>query len=175
MASLPVLTTDRLTLRPLAREDGAALHAAFSDPEVMKYWSGGPHETLEQTLDYAAENAAGDPYATWAITEAGGEALGWVTLGRERPGVAEIGFILRRDRWGRGYGGEAAQAVLAHGFAEMGLHRVFADIDPDNAASIGVVVRLGFRLEGRLRQAWKTHIGLRDSLIYGFLRDEYRT
>ena len=57
----------------------------------------------------------------------------------------------------------------------MGLHRVFADIDPDNAASIGVVVRLGFRLEGRLRQAWKTHIGLRDSLIYGFLRDEYRT
>ena len=64
MASLPVLTTDRLTLRPLAREDGAALHAAFSDPEVMKYWSGGPHETLEQTLDYAAENAVRYSFAT---------------------------------------------------------------------------------------------------------------
>lgn len=172
--TLPTLTTMRLTLRPLKPEDGVALHAAFSDEDVMRYWSSGPHETVQQTVEFATANAAGDPYRTWAITEDGGEALGWVVLADRAEGVGEIGFILRRDCWRRGYVSEAARAVITHGFGAMGLRRIYGDTDPDNAGSIGVMVKLGFRLEGRLRESWKTHIGVRDSLIYGLLRDEFR-
>ena len=62
----------------------------------------------------------------------------------------------------------------AIGFVAAGQRRVFADIDPDNAPSIRLVERLGFTIEGRLRAEWETHIGVRDTLIYGLLRDEWR-
>ena len=55
-----------------------------------------------------------------------------------------------------------------------GQRRVFADTDPDNRGSIALLERLGFRLEGRLRGEWHTHIGVRDSLIYGLLAEEWR-
>jgi RimJ/RimL family protein N-acetyltransferase len=53
-----------------------------------------------------------------------------------------------------------------------GQRRIFADTDPDNQPSIALLTRLGFTLEGRLRAEWQTHIGVRDSLIYGLLAEE---
>ena len=87
--------------------------------------------------------------------------------------MGEIGYLFARETWGQGVAWEALTALLRHLFAE-GQRRVFADIDPDNAPSIGLVERLGFVLEGRLRAEWETHIGVRDTLIYGLLRDEWR-
>jgi RimJ/RimL family protein N-acetyltransferase len=55
--------------------------------------------------------------------------------------------------------------VCDYAFNELGLHRIAADIDPDNNASISLFLRAGFQREALLRQNWKTHIGLRDSVI----------
>ena len=52
--------------------------------------------------------------------------------------------------------------------------RLYADTDPDNAASNRLLESLGFTLEGRLREQWTTHIGRRDSLIWGLLHREWR-
>jgi RimJ/RimL family protein N-acetyltransferase len=57
---------------------------------------------------------------------------------------------------------------------EEGHRRVWADTDPDNAASNRLLERLGFTLDGRLRGEWHTHLGVRDALIWGLLRDEWR-
>ncbi|MCJ8155806.1 GNAT family N-acetyltransferase [Sphingomonas sp. LaA6.9] len=171
---LPTLRTERLVLRPLVEGDAEAMHIAMSDVDLMHWWSSAPHRTLERTREYVAANAAEGAWLTWAITEDGGEALGWVVLGEHREGIRELGYILRRDRWGRGYAHEAASAVLDHAFGAMKLRRVFADVDPENAASVGLLKRLGFRQEGHLRAEWETHIGIRDSLIFGLLRDEWR-
>lgn len=54
-----------------------------------------------------------------------------------------------------------------------GQRRVFADTDPDNRFSVGLLTKMGFVLEGHLRAEWETHIGVRDSLIFGLLRDEW--
>ena len=54
-----------------------------------------------------------------------------------------------------------------------GQRRVFADTDPDNRFSIGLLQKLGFQLEGHLRAEWETHIGVRDTLLFGLLRDEW--
>jgi [ribosomal protein S5]-alanine N-acetyltransferase len=80
--------------------------------------------------------------------------------------------MLGRAYWGRGIVTEAVTALVDLLFAE-GQRRVFADTDPDNIASIRVAERLGFTLEARLRGEWETHIGVRDSLIFGMLRDEW--
>jgi len=172
---VPTLTTARLVLRQLRADDAAALFPVLSDPEVMTWWSSGPHQSLAETADYVKGNAAEDEgYLCWAITDAGDDtALGWVILIDGKPAVKEIGYILCRDQWGSGLAREAVARVIDYGFGDLRLRRIFADTDPENSGSIALLERLGFEHEGRLRGEWETHIGIRDSLIYGLLRDEW--
>jgi RimJ/RimL family protein N-acetyltransferase len=103
---------------------------------------------------------------------AGEEALGRIALFVLRDGVGEIGIIMRREATGRGFASKAVHLVVDHAFGALGLHRITADIDPDNSASISLFLRAGFQREGMLRGNWTTHIGVRDSVIMGKLRDE---
>jgi [ribosomal protein S5]-alanine N-acetyltransferase len=168
----PALETARLRLRPRTPDDAEALHPAFADPALMRWWSSGPHLSVEQTR---AELALVSPgWRSWAITRKDDDAaIGFVAAGEKRQGnVSEIGYLLRREYWGTGIAAEAVSRVIDQIFAE-GQRRVFADTDPDNTASRGLLERLGFRLEGVLRGEWQTHIGVRDTTLYGLLRDEW--
>lgn len=170
----PTLTTDRLVLRQIRADDAAALFPVLSDPEVMIWWSSAPHETLAETETYVASNAQnGQGFLCWAITAGDDVALGWVILIDGKPGVKEIGYILRRDQWRTGVAREAVTRVIEYGFAELELRRIFADTDPENFGSIGLLGKLGFQREGHLRGEWLTHMGVRDTLIFGLLRDEW--
>ena len=175
MADLPILETARLRLRPLRADDADSLHAAFGDRELMTWWSSGPDATVEETRARVAANCDSADYPTWAITLAddGDRALGWVVFIPRRSGVREIGYIMRRDAWGQGYAREAVAAVIAHGFDTLGVRRIIADTDPDNAGSNRLLEGLGFTREGRLRGEWETHIGVRDSFIWGLLAGEW--
>jgi RimJ/RimL family protein N-acetyltransferase len=101
----------------------------------------------------------------WAITENGGDALGRIGLFVEREGVGEVGIIMRPDAAGRGLASKALNLVVAYGFETLDLHRIAADIDPDNVASLNLFLRNGFEREGLLRGNWKTHIGIRDTVM----------
>lgn len=169
----PTIETDRLVLRPMVEDDAEAMWHVFSDDELMRYWSSPPHRSIEETRTYVATNARQDVYLTWAITERGGEALGHVALTERRPGVGEIGYSLRRSHWGRGYAREAVGGIVRHAFGEGGYRRLLADTDPDNEPSNRLLEDLGFRREGLLREEWETHIGVRDSIIWGLLRREW--
>ena len=168
----PTLHTARLTLRPRVADDAEALFPTMADAQAMRWWSYPPFTQVEDLRAHFAE--AHPDWRAWAVTLRDDDwAIGFVAAGQRRPGVSEIGYLFDRATWGQGVAREALGALLDQLFAE-GQRRVFADIDPDNAPSIGLVERLGFVLEGRLRAEWKTHIGVRDTLIYGLLRDEWR-
>ncbi|MDB5695862.1 MAG: family N-acetyltransferase [Sphingomonas bacterium] len=171
---MPVLTTTRLVLRPLVTSDADALHAIYGDEEAMRWWSHAPHDTLEQTRERVARNVAGPDFRVWAVTLRGDDrAIGTVNAMERRSGLIEIGYSLARAHWRRGLAGEAVTALIDLLF-HQGARRLFADTDPDNAPSNRLLERLGFTLEGRLRGEWETHIGVRDSLIWGLLGDEWR-
>lgn len=171
---VPTLTTPRLVLRQIRAGDAAALFPVLSDPDVMTWWSSGPHQLPTETADYVASNAAeGQGFACWAMTLRDDVAIGWVILIDGKPDVKEIGYILHRDHWRRGIAREAVACVIDYGFAELKLRRIWADTDPENSGSIALLERLGFRREGHLRGEWETHIGVRDALIFGLLRDEW--
>lgn len=176
MSAVPILTTERLRLRALGVEDAEALFPTLSDAELMTWWSSAPHQTVAETRAYFAPRVEQDGWRCWAITLAGDDtAIGWVAAGEKRQGgVTEIGYLLARAHWGRGIAAEAVSAVIDRLFAE-GQRRVFADTDPDNAPSLALLDRLGFRREGYLRGEWETHIGVRDSVILGLLKDEWRS
>ncbi|WNO54753.1 GNAT family N-acetyltransferase [Stakelama saccharophila] len=174
MNDTPVIETARLRLRRLVADDAEALYPGLSDPETMTWWSRAPLESPESTRDYLATRQK-DGWRAWAITRNDDDhALGWVSVGEKRQGgVSEIGYFLIRAAWGSGRAREAVAGVLDQLFRVEEKRRVFADTDPDNAASRGLLERLGFTPEGNLRGEWETHIGVRDSVIYGLLREEW--
>lgn len=177
---IPTIDTKRLRLRPLRQGDADALHPLFSDVESNIYGSQPATTTIAQTRERVAQRIADIGWRTWAITLKGDDAaIGTAAIGtvgsyEKRQGkVTEIGYFLSRAHWGRGIATEAATALIDRLFAE-GQRRIVADTDPDNVASIAVLERLGFTLEARLRGEWETHLGVRDSLIWGLLEDEWR-
>lgn len=175
MSGLPVLTSDRLTLRQVRVSDAEALFDILSDDELMTWWAFGPHRSVEETRSMLEPVAGEDAsWRSWAITRTGEDvALGWVNAHQRRANVSEIGYILARPAWGQGIAREAVGMVLDQLFLTEGQRRVFADTDPDNRFSIGLLQKLGFQLEGHLRAEWETHIGVRDTLLFGLLRDEW--
>ncbi len=171
MPLLPQLTAPGVVLRPLQVADAEALFAAHGDPETHRYWSSPAHMSVTETARYIEETLAAKGAHVWAITESGGEALGRIALFVQREGVGEIGVLMRREATGRGLASKAVELVVDHGFSELGLHRVAVDIDPDNNASISLFLRAGFQREGLLRGNWKTHLGIRDSVMMAKLRE----
>jgi [ribosomal protein S5]-alanine N-acetyltransferase len=165
--------TARLAMRAQAVDDAATLHEAYRDEELMRYWSSAPHATVEESAAYLMPRVDHEHWRGWSITLQGDDrAIGTLGASTRREGVSEIGYLLLRSAWGKGYAREAVTALIDLLFAE-GNRRIFADTDPDNAASIGLLESLGFRREGLLRAEWETHIGVRDSVILGLLRDEW--
>jgi [ribosomal protein S5]-alanine N-acetyltransferase len=173
MRSVPTFDTPRLHLRERTAEDADALFPSFADSGLMTYWSHGPHTSVEETRARFAEPF--DGWRAWAITLAGDDpAIGFVAVGEKRqPNVSEIGYMVAREHWGCGIGREAVEAVLDQLFRVEGQRRVFADTDPDNVASNALLKAIGFTLEGRLRDEWETHIGVRDTNLWGLLASEW--
>jgi RimJ/RimL family protein N-acetyltransferase len=171
MPTPPTLEAPGAVLRPLSVTDATALFAAHGDEQTHHYWSGPAHTSVAQTAKYIDETLALPGAHCWAITEDGGEALGRIGLFVLRDGVAEIGIIMRRDATGRGLASKAVTRVCDYGFSELKLHRIAADIDPENNASISLFLRAGFQREGLLRGNWKTHLGVRDTVMMGKVRD----
>jgi RimJ/RimL family protein N-acetyltransferase len=175
---LPTLSTERLGLRAVVEADAASLFEIFSDHEVMRYWSRPPMASMEDARALVAEIRAHWHARTlfqWGVTpREGGALIGTCTLyGWNRAHArAELGYALRKDRWGCGLATEAVGAVLDFAFGTMRLHRVGADTDPRNLASARVLQRLGFKPEGVQRETYH-HLGeWADSALWGLLAAE---
>jgi RimJ/RimL family protein N-acetyltransferase len=165
------LATDRLLLRDFTAGDVDAVQAYAADPEVCRFMEWGPN-TPHQTREFVDEMlaAASRPdrtTITWAVTVGGalaGACMISVTSAQHRRG--EIGYVLAREHWGKGYATEAASAVLAFARGELGLHRIEATCRPSNVGSQRVLRKLGMQQEGVLR----SHILIRgnreDSLLF---------
>ncbi len=150
------IETERLLLRPLASGDGEALAEINADPEVMRFIGDGSPRDTEQTEALVAKVAAhwdAHGWGAFALTERDtGDLVGLAILATpnflpEILPVTELGWRVKRDRWGRGYAPEAARAVLGFAFGELGLDRVVSCIHSDNKASIRVAEKLGMALE----------------------------
>src|SRR5262245_21830836 len=146
----------------------------------MRYWSTPPMTALseaEALLRDIQRHAEGTTLFQWGIARREDDlVIGTCTLFRidREHRRCELGYILRRDLWGRGLATEALTAVLTHAFGPLGLHRVEADIDPRNAASLRLVERLGFTREGHLRERYFVAGDIQDSVIYGLLAPDWR-
>jgi ribosomal-protein-alanine N-acetyltransferase len=155
------LRTPRLLLREFVPADVEAVYAITAQPVVTRYTSFGPHTPadaqrfIERALASAQEQPRVHYYGALALQDQE-PVIGWCNLHRIQRaptgGKAELAFGLHPRSWGCGYMTEAVRAVLAFGFEQLGLHRLFATVHPDNLASLRLLERVGMQREGVLRQ-----------------------
>ncbi len=157
------LETPRLILRPFEERDIEPFSRYRSDPEVARYQCWEAPYSLDQAAWFVNEMKTRTP----------GEPGNWYQLALElkttremigdcafrRPPAdkeqAEIAFTLATLFQGKGYATEAITRLIDYLFGELGLHRVWANCDPDNLASARLMERVGMRHEGRfLESLW---------------------
>lgn len=145
------ICTKRLLLRRARESDVDAFFAIMSDAETMRYWSTTPHRSIETTRAWVRSMIDADPAVSDEfVIEHEGRAVGKVGAYR----LPEIGFILRRDLWGKGIMTEAATALIEHLFRARDVTELVADVDPRNVGSLRVLSRLGFVEYGRAERTY---------------------
>ena len=154
-----VLETPRLVLRQFTENDVDNLFNLNSDPEVMRYLTGGSPTPRQEIRDeilpfHLSVYGRLDRLGTWAAeSSVTGEFLGWFHF---RPGPdsditnIDLGYRLRRPAWNRGYATEGSRALISRGFTELGVERVFAHTMTLNAASRRVLEKCGLTLVGTI-------------------------
>lgn len=178
---LPVIETERLRLRMLTDKDVPGIFEIFSDPEVMRYWSSEPMTRVDDAAQLLGEIRSGFNSRTlfeWGVAQREDDAvIGTCTLFHIdlRNRRAEIGYALRSSHWGRGLMVEAVGALINFAFDTLVLHRLEADVDPGNAASLGLLEKLGFEREGHSRERWIIAGKAYDSILLGLLRRDWNS
>jgi RimJ/RimL family protein N-acetyltransferase len=174
---IPELETSRLLIRCLRMDDAAAMLDILSDEETVRYWGRPMMTELHQAQAYTRENLRWmeDGHCLyWGIEEkASGKMIGTCTLfkldSNNRRG--EIGYLLNRGYWQKGFMSEALECVFEYAFTVLKLHRLEADTDPENTASIKILERFGFEREGLFRDRWLVNGDWCDSLMLGLVRN----
>lgn len=182
--SFTPLRTARLTLRPPVASDLDDLHALQSDPEVVRYQLFEPRSRddvarrlPELTAATVLEKA--DDFIQPAMeltTDDGPVVIGtmYFVLKSLENATGEIGWALRREYQGQGFAHEAALALLRVAFDELGLHRVTAELDPRNDASVALCTRLGMRREAHFVEDMMFKGDWADTGVYAILAREWR-
>ena len=175
--------TERLLLRVFTPDDLEPFMAMHSDPDIVRYVPYPPltREQAEERLRSIATMTAIDDDAQqlrFAVelletNEVIGDVSMWCSPSDRLQ--AEIGYVFNPRFHGRGYATEAVTEVLRIGFEEAGLHRITANADARNAASIRVLDRIGMRREAHFIQGAYAKGEWVDEVEYAILADEWRS
>lgn len=146
------LRSERLTLVPLAEEQLPFLVELNSDPVVLRFLftrALTPVETEERLHRWITEARGG--LGMW-VGYAGGEPIGlWMLKcpddhrGEGRPEAAELGYRLPQRHWRQGFASEASRELIRHGFADLGLSRIYAETMAVNTGSRATMAKVGMR------------------------------
>ena len=159
----PVWETERLRAREMSLADLDFVAAMLAHPEVMRFYPrrysrAEARGWVERQLGRYREHG----HALWLVEErAGGEPVGQVGLLWQQVNSApqpEVGYLVHRPFWRRGYATEAALATRDHAFHALDMPRVVSLIRPENLPSQGVARKLGMQPEGTAVHAGTEHL-----------------
>ena len=151
---IPTLYTPRLILRPLVLEVVPVLHRIYQTEGVLEYFPNPtppPVEKVEPFISSQKTHWKHNGYGNWAIVPIeAAEMIGWAGLQYlPETDEVEVGYLLDRPFWGKGYATEAAQASVNYGFTKFHFPEIIALVHPDNAASLRVAAKCGFTIVER--------------------------
>jgi len=180
---LDIIYTSRCRLRPIHPSDASSLLRMYSNPAVIRFTEHHmPMQSLEEA-DYSIQfyrkgYAEGWMYR-WGVTliaDNRDRIIGTVGLHRinYEHTHSSIGYELDEPYWGKGLSTEIVGALTDYGFKTMELHRLEAELIPQNIASARVLIKNGYRYEATRRQSLKKRLTYYDIDVYGILRSEWQ-
>jgi ribosomal-protein-alanine N-acetyltransferase len=174
------LETDRLFLREFTSDDWPHVLAYQVDPLYLRYSNSAPpteadaQEFVQMFLDWQQEQPRAR-FQLAMVLKANNRLIGNCGVRVNDPDLREanIGYELNHRHWNQGYATEAARAILAFGFDELKMHRIWSWCVADNLGSVRVLEKIGMRLEGRLREKELIRGRWYDHLLYSILDHEW--
>jgi RimJ/RimL family protein N-acetyltransferase len=155
-----IIETDRLFLRQPIIEDVEAIFERYAqDLEVTKYLTWKPHQSIAQTQNYinscilAWTDNSSFPYVL--VRKKDNQLIGMAHIRLEKYKM-NLGYVLARSEWGKGYTPEAVQAIVDWGLKQEDIYRIWAVCDLENYASVRVLEKVGMQREGILKR-WIIH------------------
>ena len=157
LQDLNVIETERLTLREMSEADAAFVLELLNDPDFKRNIADRGVRTLEGAARYISERFVEsyrrNGFGLWLVETKEGRAPAGICGLVKRdtlPGI-DIGYAFLPAFRAKGYAYESASAVMRHAREVLGLGRLYAIVNPDNADSIRVLEKLGMRFERMLR------------------------
>lgn len=174
------MTTPRVgvTLHEIEEGDLEAVAAWAMDPLVTAFltWDAGDRQGAQRWISNARSEAQRVPRRVWELSACDGtdHVIGSGRLSILDPAnrSGDIGYVVRRDHWGRGFGTAIAVELIEFGFRRLQLHRLWATCIAENVGSARVLEHAGMQLEGRLRDHVLLRGQWRDSLLYAIVQDK---
>lgn len=169
---IPKIVTKRLILRGYEEDDLDAFTDMYGNPDVMRYIGSGQTSNRSESWRLMAVMLGHwhlRGYGSWAVEErTSGAMIGRVGCWHPEgwPGF-EIGWMIRREFWGKGFATEASSVAMEFAFEELEQPHVISIIQPENAASRRVAEKLGEKLEGTAEVLGK------ECVVYGISREEW--
>ncbi len=176
----PTIETDRLLLREITLADAPAIYQYLSDKDVIKYLEGCTDtiSEAEEYINWISQTYQQGADIRWGIVEKkSNKLIGDCGLGHinEPLRPTELGYIVAKDYWNRGYMSEVLKGILDYGFNHLKLHRIQGWAHSQNIASWRVMTKHGFIKEGTLREyiyVWHKEEFI-DVDLYSLLRNDY--
>ncbi|WP_032120991.1 GNAT family N-acetyltransferase [Clostridium amazonitimonense] len=175
----PVLETERLILRQINSKDRQAIFEIYGDAKVAEYDWFSPIDREEKAITFIEhfnkEFEAQEEITFGIVRKEDGAFIGCCCLGDfdDDASRSEIGYVLKRREWNKGYATESVKALVTFGFETMDLNRIEAFITPGNDASIAVLKKAGFIQEGIVRERDLIKGKLEDGVILAILKRDY--
>jgi RimJ/RimL family protein N-acetyltransferase len=173
----PYLIGERLYLRPLEPSDAATITPWFNNPTVNRTILVRPPMSFRAEEDWLTKLGQGDDVVLGIVLKDGDRLIGSTGLKQFdwRNRHAAFGILIGEvAQWNQGYGTEATALVVRHGFETLNLNRIWLEVYEYNPRGQCAYERVGFKVEGRLRQHTFREGRYWDVVFMGILREEWQ-
>jgi ribosomal-protein-alanine N-acetyltransferase len=179
LQEVPELKTERLILRKFSFEDADDVFEYSSDPKVNSFMPWEVHKSIDETIEFF--NKSEQLFKTSDCIDWGIELknerkiIGGISIREwnDQNMCADVGYVLSKKYWGKGYTTEALKEVIKFGFENLNANRIEAHCDEDNIASYKVMEKAGMKYEGTLRRKVLVKNKFVNMKFYSILRTEY--
>jgi len=167
-------------LRPLERADLNERYLGWlNDPEVTRYTETGTFPSTAEDLEnfYRGVTGSKNDVILAIVDKKSGLHVGNVKLGPIHwiHRSATLGILIgQREVWGKGVGMEATRLMVEYGFNRLNLHRIDLGVFAEHKAAVQCYEKVGFKVEGRMREDLFQGGEYKDRLWMGLLRSEYK-
>lgn len=170
-----MLRGKRIVLRANEREDLPNYARWLNDPEVLRHFGHYRPMSLAEEERWYEDTLADDQACNFAV-EFDGRHVGGAGFQSidGKNASAEVGlFIGEPDLWDQGLGGDVLRTLIRYGFEQLNLHRIYLRVFAGNDRAVHLYEKIGFKHEGRWREAEFRHGRYQDMLWMSILRPEW--